>query len=113
MDTLLRRSRRGLILLAGVVAAGAVSFAAPQFAHAQSSFPEYTGCRPDEPKCNPYNPPPTVYQAVGRDADEDKAQQEAEQQAAQFCGARGYKHFKVLLSEEGNQHVYTLLYYCG
>lgn len=90
-----------LIVLTGLFATLALSFAVPQFASANVGPPQYTGCRPDEPKCNPYSPPPTEYQAVGKDPDETKAQQEAEQDAATFCGPGACNI------------VYTLIYTCG
>lgn len=107
------RRRAWLIVLAGLIAAVALSFTVPQLASANVGPPQYTGCRPDEPACNQFSPPPPQYQAVGRDPDEAKAQKEAEQDAATFCGARGYHKVKVLISEAGNNTVYTLIYYCG
>jgi hypothetical protein len=113
LPTFTTRRRAWLIIFAGLFATLALSFAVPQFANANVGPPEYTGCRPDEPACNPYSPPPTQYQAVGRDPDEAKAQKEAEQDASTFCGARGYKKVKVLISSAGNNTVYTLIYTCG
>ena len=107
------RSIARLAVVAGVLAAGAFSLAVPQLASANVGPPEYVGCRPDEPACNPYNPPPTQYQAVGKDVDEAVAQSEAERDAAAYCGARGYNKVKVLISEKGNVTVYTLIYTCG
>ena len=107
------RRRVRLAVAAGVLAAGAFSLAVPQLASANVGPPEYVGCRPDEPACNPYSPPPTQYQAVGKDVDEAVAQAEAEHDAAAFCGARGYKKVKVLLSYKGDVTVYTLIYTCG
>lgn len=105
------RRRAGLIVLAGVLAAGAFLAAPPQFANAEVRPPDYHGCRPDDPKCNPFDPPPVVYQAVGRDSDEAVAQSEAEDAADMFC-ARGYKKVKALITEQGDTIVYTLTYTC-
>ena len=133
MHTLFRR-HRGLILLAGIVAAGAASFTAA--ASASPSTPASTtlipaahssparrfvnasivtppACAPQAPNCNPTNYTPPVYEvAVGFGATETAAQKDAEQEADQVCGLRGWTRVKGLPIELANQFKYTLTYAC-
>ena len=113
----MRRSanRIRLLALAGVAVAGALVLAVPGISSANTSPPEdHHSCTPVDPEClGPYTPPQVQYTVEGKDVDEAKAKEEAEDLAARSCPGRRWSKVRAIETVIGHDVIdYKLTFIC-